>query len=245
MNKITDKTKLIFLDTETTGADLKNDFLCQVAYKIDDKMTVKNFKPIIPISIKAMSVTHITNKMVENEKAFKNSDTYKELEDLLKDNILVAHNTKFDIAMLENDGLKVPNSICTLKLIRYLDKEQSIDEYKLQFLRYYYGIELTVDPHSADGDVLVLEAVFNILYQEAKNKSSDSSREEIIQRMLKISSEPSLIRKIGFGKHKDSFLKDVALKDRGYLEWLLREKKKVEDGSEEDWIYSLEYFLGK
>ncbi len=160
--------KLIFLDTEGTGIDLKEDRLCQVAYKIDDTMTVKNFKPPVPISIKAMSVTNITNKMVENEEAFQGSDFAKELQELLNENILVAHNASFDIAMLENEGLKVPQYICTLKLSRYLDDKAEIPEHNMQFLRYYYGIDMDVVAHSADGDVLVLEAVHNHLINLAK-----------------------------------------------------------------------------
>lgn len=243
--------KLIFLDTETTGNDLKTDRLCQVAYKIDDKMTVKNFKPVVPISIKAMSVTNITNKMVENEEAFGGSSFSEDLQQLLNENILVAHNAKFDIAMLENDGLTVSNYICTLRLSRYLDEQAEIPEHNLQFLRYYYDIDpnltdgqgMDVIAHSADGDVLVLEAVFKHLFELAKEKSNISDDEVILQRMMEISSKPSLIRKFSFGKHIDKLVEDVARTDKSYLEWFL--KTKEEEGTDEDWIYTLKYFLNK
>jgi len=193
--------KLIFLDTETTGNDLKEDRLCQVCYKIDDKLVVKNFKPPIPISIKAMSITNITNKMVENEEPFQGSKTKEELQMLLKDNILVAHNAKFDIAMLKSEGVDVPQYICTLRLARYLDDKQEIPEYNLQFLRYYYDVDIeNIVAHSADGDVLILEAVFKHLYKTAEKKSKDTSEENIIKRMMEISSRPSIIKKFNFGK---------------------------------------------
>ncbi len=233
--------KLIFLDTETTGNDLEEDRLCQVAYSIDGKMTVKNFKPTVPISIKAMSVTNITNKMVENEEAFQGSDFAKELQELLNENILVAHNAKFDIAMLENDGLKVSDYICTLRLSRYLDEKAEIPEHNMQFLRYYYDIDLDVIAHSADGDVLVLEAVFGHLLALAREKSKIDDKEEIIKRMISISKNPSLIRRFSFGKHIDKLVEDVAKEDRGYLEWFLKTKEK--EGTDEDWIYTLKYFL--
>lgn len=237
--------KLIFLDTETTGNDLKEDRLCQVAYKIDDKMVVKNFKPTVPISIKAMSITNITNRMVENEEHFKGSTFANELQELLNGNILVAHNAKFDIAMLENDGLKVPNYICTLRLARYLDEDMEISEYNLQFLRYYYDVKFDVEinPHSADGDVLVLEAVFKHLYNKAKEKAGTASDEDVIKRMIEISNQPSLIKKFAFGKHMDKLVEDVLREDRGYLEWFLRTKQ--EEGTDEDWIYTLKYYLNK
>jgi exodeoxyribonuclease X len=245
--------KLIFLDTETTGNDLEKDRLCQVCYKVDDKLVVKNFKPEIPISIKAMSITHITNKMVENEQEFKNSDTAKELQSLLNENILVAHNAKFDIAMLKNDGIKVPFYICTLRLARYLDDAQEIPEYNLQFLRYYYDVnfDVEINPHSADGDVLVLESVFKHLYNKAlklsvgqtKEKSKGATEEDIINRMIDISSKPSIIKKMPFGKYINYFVEDILKEDKGYLEWLL--KTKEAEGTDEDWIYTLKYYLGK
>ncbi len=258
--------KLIFLDTEGTGVDLKEDRLCQVAYKIDDKMTIKNFKPTLPISIKAMSVTNITNKMVENEEAFKESKFAKELQDLLNENILVAHNAQFDIAMLENDGLKVPNYICTLKLSRYFDDKAEIPEHNLQFLRYYYDVDsnlysneqdlvdeqcTNIIAHSADGDVLVLEAVYKYILNLAKEKSSTENKDlkstigqdEILKRMMEISEKPSLIRRFSFGKHINKLVEDVAKEDKGYLEWFLRTKE--EEGIDEDWIYTLKYYLTK
>lgn len=238
--------KLIFLDTETTGNDLKEDRLCQVCYKIEDsEIKVQNFKPTIPISIKAMSITNITNKMVENEPAFKGSKMAEELQNLLNENILVAHNAKFDNAMLENDGLSIPNYICTLRLARYLDEQQEVPEYNLQFLRYYYDIDFDVEiiPHSADGDVLVLEAVFKHLYDNAKSKAKEVSHEEIIQRMIDISKKPSLIKKFQFGKYNGYLVEDIAKEDAGYLRWFL--KTKEEEGTDEDWIHTLKYFLSK
>ncbi len=247
--------KLVFLDTETTGNDTKKDRLCQVCYKFEDEknekgevikkgeIVTKNFKPPVPISVKAMSVTHITNKMVENEEQFKNSETADGLQKILNENILVAHNAKFDIAMLEAEGVKIPRHICTLRLARYLDDEQEIPEYSLQFLRYYYEIELdNIIPHSAEGDVLVLEAVFGYLYDKAKEKSKTTDREKIIQRMIEISAQPSLIKKFPFGKYTGRRLEEIVLEDKGYLEWLLRTKREEDD---EDWVYTLEYFLGK
>lgn len=235
--------KLIFLDTETTGNDVKKDRLCQICYKIDNKIITKNFKPTLPISIKAMSITNITNKIVENEKIFAGSQTSKNLGELLKDNILVAHNAKFDIAMLEAEGLRAPNFICTLRLARYLDEQQEIPEYNLQFLRYYYEVDLKVIAHSAEGDVLVLEKVFEHLYKLAQKKSKADDDETIIKRMLEISVKPSLIKKITFGKHANRLVKEIVKEDKRYLEWFL--KTKTEEGTDEDWIYTLKYYLGQ
>lgn len=235
---MTEKNKLVFLDTETTGNDVSSDRLCQVCYKIDGEIYTKNFKPPIPISTKAMSITHITNKMVEAEAPFAGSAFETGLKPLLDAGVLVAHNARFDIAMLRAEGMEVPRHICTLRLVRYLDSEQEIPEYNLQYLRYHYGIELAADAHSAEGDVLVLEAVFEHLYKLAAEKSKTDSRDEIIERMIDISATPSLIKRFGFGKYNGQLVTDVATNDRGYLEWLLR-SKLADDPDDEDWIYTL------
>lgn len=233
--------KLLFLDTETTGNG-PDDRLCQVCFKIGSELEVKNFKPPIPISVKAMSITHITNEMVEGEEAFEGSETSRELQKLLDENILVAHNARFDIAMLEAEGMTVPRHIDTLRLARYLDEAEEIPEYGLQYLRYHYGVSVEANAHSADGDVLVLEAVFEHLFNAAQAKASDVSREQILERMMQISAQPSLIRRFAFGKHIGRSIAEVLVEERSYLEWLLRSKLQ-DSPDDEDWIYTLRYHL--
>lgn len=232
---------LIFLDTETTGNDVASDRLCQVCYrKHGEKIECEYFKPPLPISVKSSSITHITNKMVADKPAFADSEMKSKLETLLKDNILVAHNAKFDIAMIEAEGLKVPKFICTLRVARHMDENGVIPEYNLQFLRYFLDLEIEANAHDAEGDVKVLEAVFNRQFE--KLKETGLSDEEVIEKMVEISSHPSLLKKFNFGKHKDKMVSEVAKVDRGYLEWLL--KQKLENGEEdEDWIYTLRYYL--
>jgi DNA polymerase III epsilon subunit-like protein len=56
----------IFLDTETTGTG-PGDRLCQIAFKPDDGPAICDLlNPGKLISIDAMAIHHITNKMVED-----------------------------------------------------------------------------------------------------------------------------------------------------------------------------------
>jgi DNA polymerase III epsilon subunit-like protein len=56
----------IFLDTETTG-NVSDDRLCQIAFKPESGQAVSGlFNPGKPISIDAMVVHHITDKMVQD-----------------------------------------------------------------------------------------------------------------------------------------------------------------------------------
>lgn len=243
---------LIFLDTETTGNEIGKDRLCQVCYKDSEKIKTCYFKPPLPMSVKSMSITHITNKMLADKECFEGSEMKKELQKLLKDGILVAHNAKFDIAMLEAEGIEVPKFICTLRVARYLDKEGIIPEYNLQFLRYYLDLDIEAHAHDAEDDVKVLHALFLRLLDKVKEeipnevheKSADLVASKAIEKMVEISSTPSLFNKFNFGKYKDKKLEEVAKTDKRYLEWLLGEKLKNEAG-DEDWIYTLKYYLDK
>jgi DNA polymerase III alpha subunit (gram-positive type) len=233
---------LLFLDTETTGNDVSQDRLCQVCYKLNGETHTEYFKPPVPISVKSSSITHITNKMVADREAFAGSQMKKELEALLPKSALVAHNAKFDIAILKAEGLEVPNFICTLRVAHYLDTNAIIPEYNLQFLRYYLELEVEGGAHDAEGDVKVLEAIFERQFQ--KMQEEGLSDDEVINKMIEISKTPVLFKKFSFGKHKDKMIAEVAKTDRGYLDWLLRQK--LEDGEEdEDWIYTLNHYLGK
>ena len=64
--------KLLFLDTETTG-NMPTDHLCQLCYKVGDKIVSELYKPPIPISIESMAIHHITEKMVADKPAVKES----------------------------------------------------------------------------------------------------------------------------------------------------------------------------
>ncbi|MDD4804440.1 MAG: 3'-5' exonuclease [Candidatus Pacebacteria bacterium] len=234
--------ELIFLDTETTGNEIGKDRLCQVCYKTSKGIFTEYFKPPLPMSIKSMSITHITNKQLADKPPFIGSQMSKDLQSLLEDGILIAHNAKFDIAMLEAEGLKVPQKICTLRVARYLDPNNLIPEYNLQYLRYFLDLEVEGSAHDAEGDVNVLYAIFQRLLLKVKEELPKD--EDAINKMLEISERPSLFTIFTFGKYKDKQIKDVLKTDRRYLEWLLSSKLENEN-NDEDWIYTLNYYLKK
>jgi DNA polymerase III epsilon subunit-like protein len=136
-------TEYVCLDTETTGNEPKKDFLCQIAYKIGDDTFCELYKPSIPIPPEASAITHITNKMVANCEVFKESKYYKKIKTLLEDknSVLVAHNAKFDVAIIDNEDIIPANIICTLRVARYLDKNNIIPQYKLM---HFKGLEALI-----------------------------------------------------------------------------------------------------
>jgi exodeoxyribonuclease X len=247
---------IIFFDTETTGNEQK-DFLCQLAYKIGSETFCELFKPQITIPPEASAIHHITNKMVAEKPAFKESSNYQKIKELFEDenNVLVAHNAKFDIGMIAKEEINPKNFICTLRVARTLDKENVIPQYRLQYLRYYLDIEIEAEAHDALGDVLVLEKLYERLYKKIKETPSafgisplaggeEELQNQIIEKMIEISSHPSLLNMFNFGKYNGRTVAEVARIDSPYLEWMLAQKEQNPD-NEEDWIYTLKYHLGK
>lgn len=226
--------ELIFLDTEATGNDSKNDRLVQICYKTE-KGGVRSeyFKPPIPISVEAMSVTHITNKFVEDKPVFEGSAMQGELKNILKDGVLVAHTALFDIAMLKNEGLEVPRFIDTLRVVRYLDPDNKIPKHNIQYLRYFLDLDVPGTAHDAEGDVNVLEALFKRLYQKLPD----------IEKMIEISARPTLFKNFIFGKYKGQPIAEVLKTDKRYIEWLLNTMLASGQDTDEDWIYTLKHYL--
>ncbi len=237
--------KIIFFDTETTGNEPKKDFLCQIAYKTGNETFNELYKPPVMIPPEASAITHITNKMVMDKPTFKESPDYKKIKDLFEspDSIVVAHNAKFDLAIISNESITPKNFICTLRVARALDKENVIPQYKLQYLRYFLDIEIEATAHDAMGDVLVLEKLFERLLSKIM-KEDNVSEEEAIEKMVDISSRPSLMNLLTFGKHNGKTVAEVARTDSSYLDWMLTQKEQNPD-NEEDWIYTLKHHLGK
>lgn len=236
--------EIIFFDTETTG-NTASDFLCQLAYKKNNETFNKLYKPPKKVPPEASAVHHITNKMLLDKPTFRESDDYTKVKELFEseDTILVAHNAPFDLAMLDQEDIEPVNFICTLRVARELDKDEKIERYNLQYLRYLLEIEVEGTAHDALGDVLVLEELFGRLKKKIM-ESNNINEAEAVQKMLEISSHPSLLRTFKFGKYNGQRIEEIAGIDRGYLEWLLAQKQ-AGDEIDEDWVYTLKHYLGK
>ena len=236
---------LIFFDTETTGNGDK-DRLCQLAVKeryVDEPLVNALYKPPVPISIESMAIHHITEKMVAARPLFTDAPEYASVKDLFEsaETIGVAHNAAFDLAMLGREGITPGRTICTYKVAYALDPDDTLPNYRLQYLRYLLDLDVEAEAHDAWGDVLVLEALFERLL--ARMLERHGTEEAALEAMLTISARPLLFTTIRFGKYAGKRLEEVAKTDSSYLEWLLKQKKE-NPASEVDWIYTLEHYLG-
>lgn len=229
----------LFLDTETHSTT--DPILIQLAYKPSDRF--EYFSALystggVAMDFSAMAVHHITEWEIADKPLFRDSSDAWNLQKLLKTYTLVAHNATYDIDVLVRQGIEISSSICTLRLARYLYPE--IEQHKLQYLRYYLGIEFAEKPqtHDALGDVLVLEKVFYKLHETLKAQNPEKNEEELQSLMIDISSRPSVLYMCKFGKHKGTLWSEVP---RDYLDWVVNKS----DFTDEDVLYTARYYLEK
>lgn len=242
---IEEKQNLLFLDVEATGLE-DEDRLVQVAYSYTGEEREEMFNPgEQKMSVRAMEVTNITDKHLVDKKPFQGSDFCNNLQEILEkdETIFIAHNAPYDIKMIERENLKVGKFIDTFKIVQALDEEAEIPFYRLQYLRYHFMLDVDgASAHDALGDVQVLVALFEKMYDEMREQLS---HQEVIEEMIKISDKPVLIKKFNFGKYKDQLVSTVVRENRGYLEWLLQQKEFAAKNGDEDenWIYTLKKVL--
>lgn len=193
-----------------------------------------------------MSVNHITNKMLEDKPPFQDSYLHKEMKRHADEgDILVCHNVQYDAGMLKKEGIEFKQAICTLKLAHYIDQECKFEKHNLSYLRYFFDIDVNITAHDAYGDIVVLEKVFYKLQDMLQEKENPMF---LIDKMVEISSKPTLYRKFNFGKYNGMMVKDVANDHsrnggRSWMKWLLGEKMSKPEENDADWIYTLDYYL--
>lgn len=224
----------ILLDTETTGGG-EEDRICQLGYFLLDGSSCQvheDFcKPPLPISFGAMSVHGITNEFIEDKPPYEDVKSAHLLNDLNRlENIMIIHNAPFDLGMLKKEGFVWKGQLIdTLRCVRHLLPD--LESHALQYLRYALGfyktekmeadkLGVTINAHDAIGDVLILKMLTSHLVGLVNRDMNE---------LVRLTQTPILIKNFRFGKYKDQPIAEVASKDRGYIEWMLREMKDMDD----------------
>lgn len=142
---------------------------------------------------------------------------------------------------MQREGVEKPKYyIDTLKVAQtYID----LPSYKLQYLRYYFGLEIEAVAHDAYGDILVLKEVFFKLLS-VMQETEKLTDQEAIAKMVQISKNPVEVRRFTFGKHKGKTFAEVSSFDIAYLQWLKSDTlKKPKEEQDENLIYTLSLYL--
>ncbi len=226
---------LVFIDVETTGLE-EIDKICSIALVIVENEDVKTMYDLVnegkKISPKASSINHITNEMLKGKPKLTDSQAYKFLQANNNESItLIAHNIKFDLAMLAKSGFSwMGNTIDTLRVSKHLVAE--CEQFSLQFLRYelklYKSESKESLAHNALSDALHVKLLYEYLLDMA------TCRE-----MIELSQKHVLLQKFNFGKYTGRYIEDISINDRAYLEWMLTNILDLDD----DLRYSVTHYL--
>lgn len=225
----------VFIDTETSGIDDEPSHVVELAAReiVSDGLTnlglIRSwtFRPPEPdrVSARASAIHHLTDASLAGCPVFDEAAWKLAVSDDV--NYVVAHNVIFDRAQVAK---VVPSAVhatwlCTLKMARVAWPDAP--SHGLQALRYHLGLtgDLSGErhPHRAGYDVAVGSWLLAALLEKF-------SEEE----MIRISSQPSLLSKIGFGKHRGSRWRDAP---RDYLAWVVRQD------FDEDVLHTARYWL--
>ncbi|MBE0499269.1 MAG: 3'-5' exonuclease [Campylobacterales bacterium] len=234
--------KLLFVDVETTGLEEK-DRICELALIVQDaaETTVASSLCKSPkkIGTAAMAVHHITNECIKDALPCAKTAVYALLEEQnTQENVLIGHNVRFDLSMLEKEGFAVRLKIVdTLRCVKALIPE--CEQFGLQFLRYELGLYkdeavahelgITLSSHRALSDAWHLKLLYEHLLDYA-----------CLEELIKISSKPVLLQKLPFGKYAGRYIEEISEKDPAYLHWMMG---NIED-MDEDLSYSIGRYLG-
>lgn len=175
----------VVFDLETTGLNpVTNEIIEIGAVRFDTNKPVEVFhtfiKPKKNISAKITSINGITNEMVESCPTIE--EVIPRFIDFIGDDVLVAHNSDFDMGFILNQLYsqgykKIKNkAIDTLKLSRQkvreydilTDRNKKLDSYKLENLKYAFSL-WNVGSHNAIDDCKVCAYV----YLKVKNEYGD------------------------------------------------------------------------
>lgn len=154
------------IDIETTGLNRNKDKITEIgALKIENNRIVDKFEtlidPEVNIPAEITQITGITDKMVRDKP--KICDILPKFLDFIKNDILIAHNSVFDIGFLNSNCSKYVNKslenrdICTMNLARKIIP--TIPSYKLSSLCNYFDIKNEYT-HRAMSDVYATTKLF-------------------------------------------------------------------------------------
>jgi len=229
---------LIFFDSETTGLEPK-DRICAVGIVEDKQAGFELIQPGRKIPPAASAIHQITNEMVKEAPVFSDSKSCRRLRELNDGtNVLVSHNAPFDLSMLSKEEIVWQGEVIdTLKCAKALMDD--LEGYGLQFLRYelrlyreeepfFANHGAAVVPHNPLSDALHAKMLYQYLLDLAEH-----------DRLVEISKSRVLLNRLPFGKYAKRRIEEIALKDPGYLKWMVESLVDMD----EDLRYSIDYFL--
>lgn len=224
-------TGILFLDTETTGADPSVAEICEIGALLvsyrglgQASEEISEFhslvRPSDHIPPEASAVHHITDSMVAA------APSARELEQSLASftasaDYVCAHNAPFDLTILQRQIPSVfrrfdeSRVVDSLRLARHIWPE--LPSHALQALRYRFGLGdgLEGDPHRALFDAHLVRRLVH------HARDSGLLAADSWEKLCDFAKSPLEVLVFNFGKYRGSLVEDIAVQDPQYVTWLL------------------------
>lgn len=224
-------TGVLFLDTETTGADPSTAEICEIGAVLVSYDGLKQIsdetsefhslvRPSDRIPPEASAVHHITDMMVAG------APSAGEIESGIASfaagaSIVCAHNSPFDLTILTRQMPSIfrrfgdGNTVDSLRLARHLWPE--IPSHALQVLRYRFGLgdSLEGDPHRALFDAHLVRRLVHFA------RDGGLLPVRTWEELAAFANSPLEVLVFSFGKYRGSLVEDIVVQDPQYVTWLL------------------------
>ncbi|WP_026752008.1 3'-5' exonuclease [Sediminibacterium sp. C3] len=225
---------IAFIDLETTGVNISNDRIVEIAIvKIltDGTRQVKRklINPQIPIPAGASDVHGITDEMVKDAPSFK--QVANEIKQFIENCDLGGYNSnRFDIPMLIEEFLRagVPFSADGRKLVDVQKVFHMMEQRTLGAAYKFYCNKTLEDAHSAEADATatweVLEAQIERYPQIGNTVESIvkfTGEDDIVDFARRFVKENG-VEVFNFGKHKGKPVVQVLKEEPQYYDWMMK-----------------------
>jgi DNA polymerase-3 subunit epsilon len=227
---------LAFLDIETTGLDVTNDRIIEIAIlKMNpdgsQERYHKRINPQIPISKESSEITGIRDEDVMDCPTFE--EVAQEIADFIADSDLVGYNSsKFDIPVLAESFLRAGSDF-DMSARRFIDVQNIFHKMEQRTLaaayQFYCNQELK-NAHSAMADI---EATYEVFVAQL-NRYDDLKKDidflaafskagtyEILDFAGRLARNEKGEAVYNFGKHKGKTIEEVDKEEPGYYGWML------------------------
>ncbi|MBS4043089.1 MAG: 3'-5' exonuclease [Chitinophagaceae bacterium] len=225
---------IAFIDLETTGVNIGNDRIVEIAIvKIlpDGSKQVKRklINPTIPIPPASTEVHGITNEMVKDAPTFK--QVANEIKQFIENCDIGGYNSnRFDIPMLVEEFLRCDLNI-DIENRKLLDVQKVYHMMEQRTLsaayKFYCNKELT-DAHSAEVDATATYEVLESQIEKYKQIGNTvesivkfTGEEEIVDFSRRFIKEKG-VEIFNFGKHKGKPVTQVLKEEPQYYDWMMR-----------------------
>lgn len=234
---ITSQKPIAVFDLETTGLDISNDRIVEIAiFKIHPDGTEEKYEkrinPEMKISEESVEIHGISNEMLKDAPTFR--DIAKEVAGFIGDAHLVGYNSnKFDIPILAEEFLRVDNDFDVASR-KFIDVQNIFHKMEQRTLvaayKFYCGKDL-INAHSAMADVTATYEILKaqvVKYKEDLENNVDfladfskNNKNELLDFAGRIAINKNGEPIYNFGKHKGKTIAQVADEEPGYYGWML------------------------